>query len=65
MRDPTAKRLFFQLVENARRLKRFNWTPSERQKYLLGMLNVIKRNRKDFTIADSMRDTWKQGGVFE
>ena len=52
--DLTSKKLFFQLLHEARRIR--NW--EIRHLYLSGMRKVIKDNREDFQIADDMRSYW-------
>ena len=63
--DPTDKRLFFQLLHKARTLKSLNWPYPFRKTCLYGMKCAMDMNYRDFTIADNMRDVWRQGGVFE
>jgi len=57
--DLTGKRLFFDLLHNARRIKSTHWTYQARRAYLLGMMRVMTDNHEDFRIADNMRDVWK------
>jgi len=57
--DLTGKRLFFQLLHEARRISGYYWPPIARENYLSGMRKVMRDNREDFTIADNMRDYWR------
>lgn len=65
--DLTAKRLFFELLHHARRLKNdLLYNRSARQLYLYGMTCVFKFFHEDFRIADNMRGYWKHqegGGI--
>ncbi len=63
--DPTGKRIFFQLLHKAREFKEIGMYSAFGRAHLVGMWEAFKDNREDFTIADKMRDQWKQGGVFE
>ena len=57
--DLTGKRLFFQLLHNARTLRANILSRDMRTGYLAGMLWVMEENREDFTIADSIRGAWQ------
>ena len=54
--DKTSRRLFFQLVKLARRIRDFD--PSVKHSILIGMWLAMKENREDFQIADNQRDIW-------
>ena len=54
------KRLFFQLLHGARRVKNIlGWAYLARRAYLLGMMRAMLENIEDYQIADNMRDCWK------
>jgi len=52
--DPTGRRLFFELLHNARRIK--HWAYQARHAYLLGMMRVMIDNYEDFRTADTIGD---------
>ena len=56
--DATGKRLFFQLLHTARRMKGYSCAPEVKDAYLNGMWQVMRDNREDFRIADNQRDVW-------
>jgi len=57
--DLTGKRLFFMLLNHARKLKAKDaHTKLLRHLYLLGLLSGMVMLRKDAQIADNMRDYW-------
>jgi len=55
--DLTGKRLFFELLHNARELKK-DYRPHLRLMVLAGMKIVMRDNHEDFIIADNMRSYW-------
>ena len=53
----TERDLFFDLLHNARRLKReLKWPWLTRRVYLLGMMRVFVDRSEDFKMADQLRD---------
>jgi len=54
------RRLFFQLLHSARRVKNIlGWTYLARRAYLLGMMRTMMENYEDYQIAENMRDYWR------
>jgi len=53
------RQIFFDLLHEARRLKKTGWQRLSRRAYLFGMIRHYFLHREELNIAENMKDYWK------